>query len=112
MTIIQAIVLGLVQGLTEFIPISSTAHLEIVPILLGWGAPGAAASAVIQFGTLLAAIIYFIRDIVRLLVRFFRGLLTRQPLADTDSREAWLVIIGTMPIVILGLLLKTYIEST
>jgi undecaprenyl-diphosphatase len=112
MTILQAIVLGLVQGLTEFIPVSSTAHLEIVPVLLGWGDPGAAASAVIQFGTLLAAIIYFFRDIVRLIAGFFRGLITRRPLADTDSREAWLVIIGTIPIVVLGLLLKKHIEST
>jgi len=112
MNIIHAIVLGLVQGLTEFIPISSTAHLEIVPVLLGWGDPGAAASAVIQFGTLLAAIIYFFRDIVRLTGGFFRGLMMRQPLADVDSREAWLVIIGTMPIVILGLTFKKHIEST
>jgi len=112
MTIVEAIVLGLVQGLTEFIPISSTAHLEIVPVLLGWGDPGAAASAVIQFGTLLAAIIYFAGDIFRLIAGFFRGLVTRRPLADTDSREAWLVVIGTIPIVILGLLLKKHIEST
>jgi undecaprenyl-diphosphatase len=112
MTILQAIVLGLVQGLTEFIPISSTAHLEIVPVLLGWGDPGAAASAVIQFGTLLAAILYFFRDIVRLIGGFFRGLITRHPLADTDSREAWLVVIGTIPIVVLGLLFKKHIEST
>src|SRR5881275_3054769 len=112
MTIIQAIVLGLVQGLTEFIPISSTAHLEIVPILLGWGDPGAAASAVIQFGTWVAALIYFARDIIRLTAGFFRGLMTRRLFDDTDSREAWLVIIGTIPIVILGLLLKKHIEST
>lgn len=112
MTIIEAIVLGLVQGLTEFIPISSTAHLLIVPSILGWGDPGAAVSAVIQFGTLLAAIIYFFRDIVRLIAGFFRGLVTRRPLADVDSREAWLVVIGTIPIVVLGLLFKKHIEST
>jgi undecaprenyl-diphosphatase len=112
MSIIEAIVLGLVQGLTEFIPISSTAHLEIVPVLLGWGDPGAAASAVIQFGTWLAAVIYFFRDIVRLVAGFFRGLVNRRPLADVDSREAWLVVIGTIPIVILGLVLKKHIEST
>jgi len=107
MSIVQAIVLGLVQGLTEFIPISSTAHLEIVPVLLGWGDPGAAASAVIQFGTWLAAIIYFRRDVVRLTVGIFR-----KPFASVDSREAWLVVIGTVPIVILGLVLKKHIEST
>jgi undecaprenyl-diphosphatase len=112
MSIVEAIVLGLVQGLTEFIPISSTAHLEIVPVLLGWGDPGAAASAVIQFGTLLAAIIYFFNDIIRLIGGFFRGLITRRPLADVDSREAWLVVIGTIPIVVLGLALKKHIEST
>jgi undecaprenyl-diphosphatase len=112
MSIIEAIVLGLVQGLTEFIPISSTAHLEIVPVLLGWGDPGAAASAVIQFGTLVAALIYFRGDIIRLIAGFFRGLATRRVLVDTDSREAWLVILGTIPIVVLGLLLKKHIEST
>src|ERR1044071_2962264 len=103
MSIIEAIVLGLVQGLTEFIPISSTAHLEIVPILLGWGDPGAAASAVIQFGTWIAAVIYFFKDIVRLVSGFFKGEISRHPIADVDSRESWLVIIGTIPIVALGL---------
>jgi undecaprenyl-diphosphatase len=112
LSIIQAVVLGLVQGLTEFIPVSSTAHLEIVPILLGWGDPGAAASAVIQFGTWIAALIYFSKDVIRLIAGFFRGLATRRFIADTDSREAWLVIIGTIPIVILGLGLKKHIEST
>ena len=112
MSIIEAIILGLVQGLTEFIPISSTAHLEIVPVLLGWGDPGAAASAVIQFGTWLAAVIYFFKDIVRLVAGFFRGLVNRRLLADVDSREAWLVVIGTIPIVVLGLMLKKHIEST
>ncbi|HEX3068692.1 MAG TPA: undecaprenyl-diphosphatase UppP [Thermoanaerobaculia bacterium] len=112
MTIPEAIILGLVQGLTEFIPVSSTAHLLIVPSVLGWGDPGAAVSAVIQFGTLLAAIIYFFGDIVRLIGGFFRGLISRRPLADVDSREAWLVVIGTIPIVILGLLFKKHIEST
>jgi undecaprenyl-diphosphatase len=112
MSILEAIVLGLIQGLTEFIPISSTAHLEIIPMLLGWGDPGAAASAVIQFGTWTATLIYFAGDIVRMVRGFFIGLANRRPLASTDSREAWLVVIGTIPIVILGLLLKKYVEST
>ena len=111
MSIIEAIVLGLVQGLTEFIPISSTGHLKLVPELLGWGDPGAAFSAVIQFGTILAVIIYFARDIVRLTVGFFRGLITRRPFADPDSREAWYVIFATIPIVVLGVLLKHLIEG-
>ncbi|HEX7829366.1 MAG TPA: undecaprenyl-diphosphatase UppP [Thermoanaerobaculia bacterium] len=111
MSIIEAIVLGLVQGLTEFIPISSTGHLKIVPELLGWGDPGAAASAVIQFGTILAVIIYFFGDIVRLTKGFFRGLLARKPFEDPDSREAWYVIVATIPIVVLGVLLKDLIHG-
>jgi undecaprenyl-diphosphatase len=112
LSILQAIVLGLVQGLTEFIPISSTGHLKIVPELLGWGDPGAPASAVIQFGTILAVIIYFFRDIVRLTAGFFRGLYTRRLLADRDSAEAWYVIAATIPIVVIGLALKPVIETT
>jgi undecaprenyl-diphosphatase len=111
MSIIEAIILGLVQGLTEFIPISSTGHLKIVPELLGWGDPGAAASAVIQFGTILAVIIYFFRDIVRLTVGFFRGLIARKPFGDPDSREAWYVIFATIPIIVLGVLLKDLIHG-
>lgn len=112
MTILQAIVLGLVQGLTEFIPISSTGHLKIVPEMLGWGDPGAAASAVIQFGTILAVLIYFARDIGRLTAGFFRGLRSRRFLEDPDSAEAWYVVIATIPIVVLGVLLKKQIETT
>ena len=85
MSIIEAIVLGLVQGLTEFIPISSTAHLEIVPMLLGWGDPGAAASAVIQIGTWIAALIYFRADVIRLIGGFVRGLMTRRIFGDTSA---------------------------
>jgi undecaprenyl-diphosphatase len=111
MSILQAIVLGLVQGLTEFIPISSTGHLKIVPELLGWGDPGAAASAVIQFGTILAVILYFAGDIVRLTKGFFRGIAQRRLFDDRDSAEAWYVIFATIPIVIVGLLLEEQIEG-
>src|SRR6185436_636511 len=111
MSLLEAIILGLVQGLTEFIPISSTAHLKLVPELLGWGDPGAAASAVIQFGTILAVLIYFARDVVRLIVGFFRGLATRRPFEDPDSREAWYVLVATIPILILGVALKDLIHG-
>jgi len=110
-SILEAIILGLVQGLTEFIPISSTAHLKLVPELLGWGDPGAAASAVIQFGTILAVLIYFARDVLRLIAGFFRGLVTRKPFEDADSREAWYVIAATIPILVLGVLLKDLIHG-
>ncbi|HEY5609793.1 MAG TPA: undecaprenyl-diphosphatase UppP [Thermoanaerobaculia bacterium] len=111
MTILEAIILGLVQGLTEFIPISSTAHLRIVPALLGWKDPGAAASAVIQLGTLLAVVIYFFRDLVRMTIAFFRGLARRDPFGEPDSRLAWYVIVGTIPVVVLGVAFKDFIET-
>lgn len=112
MSILEAIVLGLVQGLTEFIPISSTAHLKIVPVLLGWGDPGAAASAVIQLGTVAAVIIYFFRDMVRIALAWFRGLFSGKPFAHEDSRLGWYIIIGSIPIVVLGILFKNFIETT
>ncbi|HVT43583.1 MAG TPA: undecaprenyl-diphosphatase UppP [Thermoanaerobaculia bacterium] len=112
MSTIQAIVLGLVQGLTEFIPISSTAHLRIVPALLGWPDPGAAASAVIQIGTLLAVIIYFWRDLIRMSVAFVRGIVRLKPFEEHDARLAWYIIAGTVPVGILGVVLKDFIETT
>ncbi len=112
MTVLQAIVLGLVQGLTEFLPISSTAHLRIVPALLGWQDPGASYSAVIQLGTVLAVIIYFAKDLVRLLAAFYRGLKDRKPFESADSKLAWCVGFGTIPISLAGLLLKDFIKTS
>jgi undecaprenyl-diphosphatase len=112
MSLLQAIVLGLVQGLTEFLPISSTAHLRIVPELLGWQDPGAAYSAVIQLGTVAAVLIYFRKDLVTLGAAFFQGLLKRQPFATVESRLAWFVLVGTLPIGVLGLALKKTIEGS
>jgi undecaprenyl-diphosphatase len=112
MGLLEAIVLGLVQGLTEFLPISSTAHLRVVPALLGWEDPGAAYSAVIQLGTVAAVIVYFAKDLRRLAAAFFTGLERREPLGTPDARLAWAVLIGTLPIGILGLLLKKRIETS
>jgi undecaprenyl-diphosphatase len=112
MSLLQAIVLGLVQGLTEFLPISSTAHLRIVPELLGWEDPGAAYSAVIQLGTVAAVLIYFRKDLVALTRAFIQGLKTRQPFGTVESRLAWFVGIGTIPICVFGLALKKHIESS
>lgn len=105
-------VLGLVQGVTEFLPISSTAHLRIVPALLGWGDPGAAFSAVIQLGTVAAVILYFRKDIARILVAWFRGLRERAPMGTLDARLGWYVIVGTIPVGIAGLLFKKSIETS
>ncbi len=112
MSLLQAIVLGLVQGLTEFLPISSTAHLRIVPELFGWPDPGAAYSAVIQLGTVAAVILYFRKDLVVLARAFFEGLLKRAPMATVESRLAWFVLVGTLPIGVCGLAFKKTIETS
>lgn len=111
MSLLQAIVLGLVQGLTEFLPISSTAHLRITPELFGWKDPGAAYSAVIQLGTVAAVLIYFRKDIVALVAAFFRGLARKDPFGTLESRLAWFVLVGTLPVGICGLLFKKLIEN-
>jgi undecaprenyl-diphosphatase len=102
MTIIEAVTLGIVQGLTEFLPISSTAHLRIVPALLGWRDPGAAYSAVIQCGTLLAVCVAMRRDIAAILLGFLDGVLSGRPLATAESRAAIMIALGTLPIVAVG----------
>ncbi|NMO15794.1 undecaprenyl-diphosphate phosphatase [Pyxidicoccus fallax] len=111
MSLLEAIVLGLVQGLTEFLPISSTAHLRIAPELFGWKDPGAAYSAVIQLGTVAAVLIYFRKDIVALTAAFFRGLARREPFGTLESRLAWFVLVGTLPIGVCGLAFKKLIEN-
>ncbi len=111
MNAVQAIVLGIIQGLTEFLPVSSTAHLRVAPALLGWQDPGAAFTAVIQLGTLVAVFVYFRSDIARLTVAFFRGIASGKPFADNESRLAWLIVVGTLPVVFGGLFLKKHIEG-
>lgn len=111
MTPFQAILLGVVQGLTEFLPISSSAHLRIVPELLGWEDPKEAFTAVIQWGTLVAAVVYFRHDIARLTVAFFAALAQRRPFATQDARLAWMIVVGTVPIVAFGLLLQDQIKG-
>jgi undecaprenyl-diphosphatase len=111
MDLVQATVLGLVQGVTEFLPVSSTAHLRLVPELFGWGDPGAAYSAVIQLGTTAAVILYFRADLLRVAGAFLRGLRERAPLGTPDARLAWGVLLGTVPVGVFGLLLKDFIKS-
>ncbi|MDQ3264076.1 MAG: undecaprenyl-diphosphate phosphatase [Myxococcota bacterium] len=112
MSWVEAVVLGLVQGLTEFLPISSTAHLRIAPELFGWKDPGAAYSAVIQLGTVAAVFLYFWKDLVRIVRAWFRGLLDRQPMGTLDARLGWYVLIGTLPIGLAGLAFKRVIETS
>lgn len=111
MTALQAIILGIVQGLTEFLPISSTAHLRIVPHWLGWGDPGAAFSAAIQLGTLAAVFVYFAGDIRRLTWAALEGLRRRDLRHSQDSLLAWSIVPASLPIVVLGLSFKDFIET-
>jgi len=109
----QAIVLGIVQGLTEFLPVSSTGHLRIVPAFLGWEDPGSAFTAVTQLGTLAAVLIYFRSDLLRI-VRAWAGSVAdrtvwRSP--DHDARLGWYIGFGTIPIGIFGLVFNNQIES-
>lgn len=108
----QSIVLGLVQGLTEFLPISSTAHLRVVPALLGWPDPGAAYSAVVQLGTLAAVVVYFFSDLLRMAAAWGRGISRGRPFEDRHSKMAWILIVGTLPIGVIGLVFQDSIETT
>ncbi len=107
----EAVVLGLVQGLTEFLPISSSAHLLIISQLFGWDDPGAAFTAVTQIGTELAVIIFFRREIWRIISTWVRSLYTPALRSDIDARMGWYVIIGTIPIAVLGVLFQDQIET-
>jgi undecaprenyl-diphosphatase len=110
---INAIILGLVQGLTEFLPVSSSAHIRIVGEFLGTGAdPGARFTAIIQIGTEAAVVIYFWRDIMRIIGQWAKSLVGKVPRADADARMGWLIIFGSLPIVVLGLLFQDQIESS
>jgi undecaprenyl-diphosphatase len=108
----EILVLAIVQGLTEFIPISSTAHLRIVPALFGWKDPGAAFSAVLQIGTLVAVLWYFWRDVVRIVLAVLSDLSRGKFGTTQDSRLGWMIAVGTLPIVVCGLLFKKHIETT
>ncbi len=123
MTLWQAIILGIVQGLTEFLPISSTAHLRIIPALLGWADPGAAFTAVIQLGTLVAVLTYFARDIAGIVKGMCgcsrpapsgrdEALTATERRGYNEARLGWMIVVGTIPVVVLGLLFKHHVEST
>ncbi|PRX44958.1 undecaprenyl-diphosphatase [Prauserella shujinwangii] len=106
----EALVLGLVQGLTEFLPISSSAHIRITAAFAGWEDPGAAFTAVTQIGTELAVLLYFSRKIGRVISHWFRSLTRPEYRGDPDARMGWLIIVGSLPIVVLGLLFQEQIE--
>jgi undecaprenyl-diphosphatase len=112
MAIWEAALLGVIQGLTEFLPISSTAHLLVARNLLGHDRPEDAFTTVIQLGTLVAVVGYFRADILRLARGFLSELWAGKPGSTPDGRTAWLIILGTIPVVVAGLLLKTWLKAT
>ena len=111
MSFLEAVVLGIVQGLTEFLPVSSSAHLRIVPALFGWDDPGAAFTAVVQLGTMAAVVIYFWSDLWRIARAWLASLRHADRRSDPDARMGWYLIAATVPISIFGLAFKDQIES-
>jgi undecaprenyl-diphosphatase len=107
----EAIVLGIVQGLTEFLPVSSSGHLRIVPALFGWDDPGTAFTAVVQLGTMLAVVIYFWKDLWRITITWCRSLFDHNLRSNPDAKMGWYLIVATIPIGVLGLLFKDQIET-
>ena len=114
MTFIQALILGIIQGLTEFLPISSSAHLVIAPFILGWTFPEQQVlpfDVLVQLGTLLAVIIYFWADLWAIIKAFIQGLVKLKPFADPLARQGWLLILASIPAGLAGLLLKKAVDQ-
>ncbi|MER6216777.1 undecaprenyl-diphosphate phosphatase [Streptomyces sp. NPDC001272] len=107
----ESLILGLVQGLTEFLPISSSAHLRLTAAFAGWHDPGSAFTAITQIGTEAAVLIYFRKDIARIISTWFRSLYTKALRTEQDARMGWLVIVGSIPIGVLGVAFKDQITG-
>lgn len=106
---LQVVILALVQGITEFLPVSSSAHLILVPVLTDWQDQGLAFDVALHLGSLLAVVLYFRKDLIAMTGSWFRSLKTRQP--DSDARLAWAVLLGTIPVGLAGLAFKDTIET-
>jgi undecaprenyl-diphosphatase len=111
MDLFQALILGVVQGATEYIPVSSSAHLVLVPWFLGWPDPSFAFEVLVQWGTLVGVFIFFWHDIWTITKAVLRGLRQGRPLASFEAKLGWLVVVATIPAVILGFLFKDYFEA-
>lgn len=111
MSALEAIILGLVQGFTEFLPISSTAHLLFIPELVGWDDPGTAFSAITQIGTLVAVLVYFRHELASIAVTWTKSLTQPALRGEEDARLGWFIIVGTIPIVVFGLIFANQVET-
>jgi len=114
MSLLQAIILGIIQGLTEFLPISSSAHLVLAPFLFGWSIPPDQAfsfDVLVQLGTLVAVIIYFRKDLLNIILAFIRAIVRGHPFADSQANLGWFLILATIPAGLAGLLFKDKVEA-
>ncbi len=114
MTIFQSILLGIIQGITEFLPVSSSAHLVLTPYLLNWNIPEQDAflfDVLVQVATLAAVIAYYWRDLTAIVVAVVRGLIQRKPFASVEARLGWLIVLGIIPAGVIGLALKDQVEA-
>jgi undecaprenyl-diphosphatase len=114
MTLLQAIILGILQGLTEFIPVSSSGHLVLIPHVFGWEFSKSQAfifDVLVQWGTLFAVLFYFRRDLINIASAFVGGLMSGKPFVKKDARMGWYLILATIPAVFIGLLYKDLIET-
>jgi undecaprenyl-diphosphatase len=111
MPLLHALILGIVQGATEYIPVSSSAHLVLIPWLLGWPDSPFTFEVLVQWGTLVGVFVYFWRDLWDIVYGVIAGLVRRQPLATASARMGWYIVLGTIPVVVFGYLLKDFFEA-
>lgn len=111
MTLIEAIILGIVQGATEFLPVSSSGHSILVPTVLGLDPPDLNAVVVAHLGTMVAVVVYFFEDIKNIFVGTIQGLVARAPMQTAESRLGWFIVVGSIPAAVAGLLLESWFES-
>lgn len=111
MSILEAIILGLIQGATEFLPVSSSGHLVLVPAVFGLAEPTLNVVAIAHLGTLLAVLIYFAKDLWQIATAVLRGIVQRDPMGDTHSRLGWYIVVGSIPAAVLGLTLADFFDG-
>ena len=114
MTILQSIILGIIQGATEFIPISSSGHLVLAPYIFGWNIPPSETfvfDVLVQVATLIAVFVYFYKEILLIIKSFIKGILSKSPFEDENSKLGWYIIVATIPAGIIGILIKSRVED-
>lgn len=111
MDLLQAVVYGVIQGATEYLPVSSSAHLALAPFLLGWDQPSLAFDILVQLGTLGAVMVYLRDDLKKIALAMLAGVKSRRPFDDPWARKGWLIGVATIPAVVFGLAIKDFVEQ-